>query len=145
MLTKPIASALCALLFFVAQWPEFRGPLGNGLAEKSNPPLTWSEEKNVRWRTAVHGRGWSSPVIAEGRVWVTTATPDGHELSAVALDQETGKIVHDIKVFQVEKPQEIHPFNSYASPTPVVEPGRVYVHFGAHGTAALDAATGKVL
>jgi len=108
-------------------------------------PLTWSEEKNVRWKTAVHGKAWSSPIVLENQVWMTTADEKGHELSAVALDRDSGKIVHDMKLFHVETPQYAHPFNSYASPSPVGEPGRVYVTFGSPGTAAIDTRTAKVL
>jgi outer membrane protein assembly factor BamB len=128
-----------------AQWPQFRGPDGIGAAANATPPLTWGEDKNIRWKTAVHGRAWSSPVILNGLVWMTTATQDGRELSAVALDFDSGKIVHDLKLFHVEKPQYAHPFNSYASPSPVIEPGRVYVTFGSPGTAAIDTRSGKVL
>ena len=128
-----------------AQWPQFRGPEGNGTTSSTKLPLTWSEESNVRWKTEIHGKGWSSPVVVGGQVWLSTATPDGRELSALAVDVESGKIVHDLKLFQVENPQEGHPFNSYASPTPVAEPGRVYFTFGSAGTAALDTRTGKVL
>jgi outer membrane protein assembly factor BamB len=128
-----------------AQWPQFRGPEGDGTAGSSKLPLTWSEESNVRWRTEIHGKGWSSPVVVGGQVWLSTATPDGRELSALAVDVESGKIVHDLKVFSVENPQPGHPFNSYASPTPVAEPGRVYINYGSAGTAALDTATGKTL
>lgn len=127
------------------QWPQFRGPDGHGTSTSANLPLTWSEEKNIRWRTPIEGRGWSSPVVFGAQLWLTTATEDGRELSAVALDRESGRVVHDVKVFQIEKPQEIHPVNSYASPTPVIEDGRVYVTFGYAGTAALDTKTGKVL
>jgi outer membrane protein assembly factor BamB len=128
-----------------AQWPQHRGPDGTGMSSSTGLPLTWSEEANVRWKTPVHGRAWSSPVILDNQVWVTTATPDGKDLFAVALDQETGRIVHDLKLFHVETPQFAHAFNSYASPSPVIEPGRVYVTFGSPGTAALDTRTGKVL
>ena len=128
-----------------AQWPQFRGPDGNGIARTANPPLSWSEDKNVRWKTPVHGRAWSSPVVLEGKVWVTTATEDGRQLSVVAVDVETGKILHDRKLFDVDKPQFAHAFNSYASPTPVIEPGRVYVTWGSPGTAALDARSGKLV
>lgn len=128
-----------------AQWPQFRGPDGTGVSATANPPVSWSEDKNVRWKTPVHGRAWSSPVIFEGKVWVTMATPDGRQLSALAVDVETGKILHDLKLFDVPNPQYAHPFNSYASPTPVIESGRVYVTFGSPGTAALDTRTGKVL
>jgi outer membrane protein assembly factor BamB len=128
-----------------AQWPQFRGADGTGISESRGLPLAWGEAKNVRWKTRIHGRAWSSPVILGGQVWLTTATEDGRELFAVALEQESGKILHDLKLFQVEKPQYAHPFNTYASPTPVIEAGRVYVTFGAPGTAAVDTRTGKVL
>jgi outer membrane protein assembly factor BamB len=107
--------------------------------------MKWSETEHVKWKTAIHGRAWSSPVVLGGQVWVTTATEDGRQLFAVALDQATGKVVHDLRLFDVATPQYAHPFNTYASPTPVVEPGRVYVTFGSPGTAAIDTATGKVL
>jgi outer membrane protein assembly factor BamB len=128
-----------------AQWPQFRGPAGDGVASGRGLPLTWSEQSNVRWKTKVHGRAWSSPVILDGQIWMTTATQDGRELFAVAVDQESGRVLHDLELFHVLKPQYAHPFNSYASPTPVIEPGRVYVTFGAPGTAALDTKTGKVI
>jgi outer membrane protein assembly factor BamB len=128
-----------------AQWPQFRGPEGTGVAAAQAPPVTWAEDKNIRWKTAIHGRAWSSPVILDGQVWVTTATQDGRELSALALDAQSGKILHDLRLFTVEKPQYAHPFNTYASPTPVVEAGRVYVTFGSPGTAAIDTKSGKVL
>lgn len=128
-----------------AQWPQFRGPDGNGHSASPDLPLTWAEGKNVRWKTAVHGRAWSSPVILGSQIWMTTATEDGRELFAVALDRDSGKIVFDLKLFQIATPQYAHPFNTYASPTPVIEPGRVYVTFGSPGTAAIDTKTGKVL
>jgi outer membrane protein assembly factor BamB len=128
-----------------AQWPQFRGPDGNGQSSSTSLPLTWGEGKNVRWKTAVHGRAWSSPVILGNQVWMTTATEDGRQLFAVALDRDSGKILFDLKLFDVATPQYAHPFNTYASPTPVIEPGRVYVTFGSPGTAAIDTKTGKVL
>lgn len=128
-----------------AQWPQFRGPEGLGTAASAKLPLTWSEESNIRWKTPIHGRAWSSPIVLGDQVWVSTATPDGRELSALALDVTTGKIVHDLKLFDVEKPQFAHAFNSYASPTPVGEPGRVYITFGSPGTTAIDTKTGKKL
>jgi outer membrane protein assembly factor BamB len=128
-----------------AQWPQFRGPDGTGHAASSELPLTWAEGRNVRWKTAVHGRAWSSPVILGSQIWMTTATPDGRQLSAVALDRDSGKVLFDLKLFDVATPQYAHPFNTYASPSPVIEPGRVYVTFGAPGTAAIDTKTGKVV
>jgi outer membrane protein assembly factor BamB len=143
-----IAVLVCvaaAMVRVEGQWPQFRGPTGDGNAAGASLPLTWSESENVRWRTAVHGRAWSSPVILGNQVWMTTAAEDGRELFAVALDQNSGTIVHDLKIFQIDRPQEAHPFNSYASPTPAIENGRVYVSYGTHGTAAIDAGSGKVV
>ena len=139
------AISIAALAPVSGQWPQFRGPEGLGTAPGAKPPLTWAEDRNVRWKTPIHGKGWSSPVILDNQVWLTTATEDGRELSALALDMASGKILHDLKLFQVEKPQYAHPFNSYASPTPVMERGRVYVTFGSPGTAAIDTKTGKVI
>jgi outer membrane protein assembly factor BamB len=140
-----VTFVLAATVAMHADWPQHRGPKGTGMVEGQHVPLTWSEEQNVRWKTPVHGRAWSSPVILDNQVWMTTATPDGKELFAVALDQETGKTLYDVKLFHVEEPQYAHPFNTYASPSPVIEPGRVYVTFGSPGTAAIDTKTGKVI
>lgn len=127
-------------------WPEFRGPAGDGHAPKNaRLPVTWSETNNVRWKTAIHDKGWSSPVLWDNQIWLTTATEDGTRLFAVCVDARSGKILHDLLLFEVETPQYCHKFNSYASPTPAIEAGRVYVTFGAPGTAALDTRTGKVL
>jgi outer membrane protein assembly factor BamB len=140
-----IRTALVVTLLTLAQWPQFRGPDGNGVSTATGLPIAWSETQNVRWKTPIHGRAWSSPVILGRQVWLTTATPDGKQLSALAIDKDTGKIQFDLKLFDVANPQFAHSFNSYASPTPVIEPGRVYVTFGSPGTAAIDTATGKVL
>lgn len=126
-------------------WPQFRGPEGDGIARNARPPLAWKEDQNVRWRTPIHSRGWASPVVYDGQIWLATASEDGHELFAVCVDAATGAVRHDQKLFQVAKPQFCHKFNSYASPTPVIEEGRVYLTFGAPGTACLDTATGRVL
>jgi outer membrane protein assembly factor BamB len=146
---KRLALVLLPILLAVARvdadWPQFRGPDGNGIVERGSLPLTWGEGRHVTWKTAIHGRAWSSPVVLGNQIWMTTATEDGRELFAVAVDKRTGKIVHDLKVFHVDKPQFAHRFNTYASPTPVIEPGRVYVTFGSPGTAAIDTATGKVI
>lgn len=126
-------------------WRQFRGQDGAGLSTSLGLPLTWAEGRNITWKTAIHGRAWSSPVVLGNQVWMTTATEDGHDRFAVAVDRDSGRILHDLKLFRVETPTIGHPFNSFASPTPVAEPGRVYVTFGSPGTAAIDASTGKVL
>ena len=127
-------------------WPEFRGPRGDGSSTATDLPVTWSETENVKWKTPVHGKGWSSPVIWGDQIWLTTATPDGKELSAVCLNRETGKVLYDLLPFKIASPAPLsNSMNSYASPTPAIEAGRVYVHWGSAGTACLDTKTGKTL
>ena len=135
-----------------ADWPEFRGPLGNGLVA---PPgdaapvglaLHWSETENVTWKTPIPLRGWSTPVVAGNDIWLTTATEDGHDFYAICVDVETGAIRINEKVFHADNPEPLgNAVNCYASPSPVIVPGRVFVHFGSYGTACLDTATGKAL
>ena len=124
-------------------WPEFRGPLGNGEAADSKVPTVFSETKNIRWKTPIHGKGWSSPVAWKDQIWVTTASEDGKEMFAVCIDSESGKVVRNLSVFKNPEPRFCHPTNSYASPTPIIEDGRIYVHFGSYGTAAIDTKTGE--
>ncbi|HAB10854.1 MAG TPA: quinonprotein alcohol dehydrogenase, partial [Planctomycetaceae bacterium] len=117
-----------------AHWNQFRGPDGDGRSLATDLPVEFSETKNVRWKTAIHGKGYSSPVVWGNRVWLTTAREDGRELFALCVDLQSGKIVHDIKVFDVAKPQSAYSYlNSHATPTPVIESGRIYVHFGSYG------------
>lgn len=149
---KPtLFSALAVALLFTASvqsaehWPQFRGPTGDGHTDAKGLATTWSETENVKWKTPIHDRGWSSPVIWGNQIWVSTATEDGRQLFVLCLDKNSGKVLRDVKLFDVEAPQFCHKFNSYASPTPVIEDGRVYVTFGSPGTACLDTATGKVL
>lgn len=126
-------------------WPQFRGPDGQGHSDATGLPVHWSESENVVWKTPIHGRGWSSPVVWGDQIWLTTATEDGKELFAICVDGQTGRVLRDLKLFDVAEPQHIHTFNSYASPTPVIEAGRVYVTFGSAGTACLDTADGHVV
>lgn len=124
-------------------WPEFRGPTQQGHSDSTGLPLTWGEGEHVRWKTPIPGEGWSSPVILGSQIWLTTATDEGRSLRAVCVDRESGKIVHDVEVFRVDQLEPKNDFNSYASPTPVLEEGRVYVSFGTYGSACLDTATAK--
>jgi outer membrane protein assembly factor BamB len=135
-----------------ADWPEFRGPFGNGqVAERTDGasadlPLTWSESENIRWKTPIPHLGWSTPVVLGGQVWLTTATQDGHEFFAICLDAATGQIVHHKRLFHCDEPEPLgNAVNCYATPSPAIESDRVYVHFGSYGTACLDTATGDVL
>lgn len=127
-------------------WPDFRGPTFDGHASPAaTPPLVWSESQNVRWKTALPGQGWSTPVLWDNQLWMTAATDDGRKLWALCVDRDTGKLEREVLVFRVETPETINALNSYASPSPVIDDERVYVHFGTYGTAALDRKTGQVL
>ncbi len=157
-----------------SSWPEFRGPGGQGISTDKNLPLSWSESENIRWKTPILGSGWSSPVVADGKIWLTTATVIeaskeerdakvtgtllGDEklvarqitLWAVELDLDSGSVLSKIKLLEVDEPQPIHSLNSYASPTPILETtqlagSRLYCHFGDYGTVCLDTNTGKPL
>ncbi|MEZ6147158.1 MAG: PQQ-binding-like beta-propeller repeat protein [Planctomycetaceae bacterium] len=126
-------------------WWQFRGPKGDGQTTATDLPLEWDESRNVVWKTAIHDRGWSSPVIWGDQIWLTTATEDGHRLFAVCVNKDTGEIVHDLHLFDVDEPMRITEENTYATPTPVIEEGRVFVHFGTYGTACIDTTTGEIL
>jgi outer membrane protein assembly factor BamB len=127
-------------------WTEFRGQAGDGHSPAKSLPLTWSETQNVRWKTPIHGRGWSTPVIWNKQVWLTTATEDGRKMSVLCIDKENGKILLDRELFQNADPESLgNDVNTYASPSPAIENGRVYVHFGSYGTACLDTRTFKTL
>jgi outer membrane protein assembly factor BamB len=126
-------------------WPQFRGPNGDGKSDSVGLPKTWSETEHIRWKTPIHGKAWSSHVIWGNQVWLTTAPEDGKQMSVLCVDRESGQIRHDLKLWDIADPGPCHAFNSYASSTPVIEEGRVYVHFGSNGTACLDTKTAKVL
>ena len=127
-------------------WNQFRGPNGDGKATATNLPIEFSETENVRWKVPIHDKGYSSPVVWGNQIWLTTARDDGRELFVICVDLENGDILHDIKVFDVAEPQLEHgDLNSHASPTPIVEEGRIYVHYGTYGTACLDTKTGDKL
>jgi outer membrane protein assembly factor BamB len=143
MLTGSIRKLTSALLLFLCvpvlaeDWPEFRGPTGQGLSTETGLPLTWSETKNVRWKVAIPGKGWSSPAVQGDRIWVTSATEDGKSLRAICVDRNSGAITQNIEVFRPKSLGQLSPKNSHASPTPVLEGDKVYVHFGAYGTACI--------
>ena len=164
-----IGLILCLNHSLQADWPQWRGETGQGNASGEEVAIKWSEKENVIWKVKTPGRGWSSPVIESGKIWMTAA----HEtlateeetrerlkentgsqpltllkeakFHAICVEQETGKIIHDLELFSVSEPQWVHRFNSYASSTPVIDKGKVYCHFGTYGTACVDSHTGKVL
>ena len=137
-----------------AEWPDFRGPRGDGhvpAAGDNKPiglPLHWSETNNVRWKTPIPHKGISTPVVSGNQIWLTTATEDGHDFFAIRVDADTGRISFNEKVFHSDNPESLGngaSMNSYATPSALIEPGRVYVHFGSFGTACLDSSTGQTI
>jgi outer membrane protein assembly factor BamB len=129
-------------------WPQFRGPRGQGISNARNVPVNWSSSSNILWRAEIPGRGWSSPVLRRGRLYVTTSVSPAENgnpsLRALCLDAGSGKSLWDTEVFVHTGSTYIHNKNSHASPTPVLEDDRLYVHFGHQGTACLGL-DGKVL
>ncbi|MCG8648529.1 MAG: PQQ-binding-like beta-propeller repeat protein [Pirellulales bacterium] len=147
---------------FGETWPQFRGPDGNGIAIGQRPPVVFGETQNVTWRTELPGKAWSSPVIADDVVWVTTAIeriPTDEEkialfqhkaveekkfkqlsiaksidLKLLAIDFKTGSVLRTLDLIEFERPDAIHALNSYASPTPVIDGDYIYCHFGNYGT-----------
>ncbi|MFO0808553.1 MAG: PQQ-binding-like beta-propeller repeat protein [Gemmataceae bacterium] len=141
-LTAALLALSLATPVFADDWPQFRGPTGDGHYRGPALPLRWGPDTNVVWKKAVPGLGWSSPVVWKGRVYLTTAVEDdrGYSLRAVALDAATGDARWSTELFREEtgKAPKPHAKNSHASPTPVADDARLYVHFGHMGTAALN-------
>jgi outer membrane protein assembly factor BamB len=165
---------LSALLTYSAvadskSWPQWRGPDASGHGYPGTYPTKWSAEENLAWMAKIPGRGHSSAVHENGHIWITTAieTPASEKekeerlkeneglstvtvlsevsLRAVKLDPKTGGILKNIEVIQKKQPQWVHHLNSYASPSPVIEGNRLYLHFGAYGNACIDAVSGKII
>lgn len=159
------AILLAALVFRSAlaedSWPQFRGPTGQGLATSCLVPDHFDQTSGMCWRTEIEGKGWSSPVVADGKIWLTTAIE--HErtqtkvkgetkdvasrlnLRAVCVDFASGKLLHECELAEVKQAQPIHALNTYASPTPVISDGKIFCHFGTYGTWCLNAANGEVI
>ena len=156
MLTKRIsilfsAVALCSSITW-GDWPQFRGPNNDGHAlaqdgsRERGIPTEFGENQNVKWKIPIHDRGWSTPVILGKQIWLTTATPDGQDLYVLCIDRNSGKILFDHRLFHIESPRPLgNDVNSYATPSPAIEAGRVYIHFGSYGTACIDTRSFKTL
>ena len=160
---------LASTTAYADNWPQWRGPDASGHFEGTGFPTEWDSKKNVVWKVKIPGRGHSSPVVEGDLVWLTTAyeTPASAEdakkrlkvntggqplnllakvsLRAVQINPGTGKILREIEVFNKEKPQWVHKLNSYSSSTPCLKDGKLYCHFGAYGSACLDAKSGKII
>ena len=133
------------------EWPQFRGPGGQGHSDAKGLPVRWSETENIAWKAALPGEGHSSPVISGNQIWVTTAitrelTPDEEKerlaklknpqglklageltLQAIQIDRESGQVARTVDLFKVPNPEPKHALNSYASPTPVIAAKRMSI------------------
>lgn len=170
LLAAVVGSLPTLLLAAEPEWPQWRGSDGQGHAPVAQDlPVSWSETENVAWKTPLPGRGWSSPVIGGGQIWITTAVEReataaekaqrlaGNRMAgqlevsaavtirAMCVEQATGRLLHDVELFTIADPQPIHKLNSFASPSPVLAAGRLYCHGGDFGAACVETATGKVL
>lgn len=126
-------------------WTHFRGSNMDAASADSLVPVSWSDSTNIVWKTEIRGRGWSSPVVYGNQVWLTTATTDGKEMSGICVDFNTGKLVFDLPLFRQDSIYRKHPVNSYATPTPCIEEGFVYLNFGSSGTACVSTADGRTI
>ncbi|MFP6619443.1 MAG: PQQ-binding-like beta-propeller repeat protein [Pirellulaceae bacterium] len=139
--------ALSGGFLFAQEWPQFRGPSGNGHATAVSVQTSWSEKEGLAWKTALPGKGWSSPVISGDFIWMTTAVENKNgpiDLHALCVSLKNGKLIHNVKLFVQSDPEKIHAMNSYASPTPVIAGNRLFCHFGNYGTACLNVKSGVV-
>ncbi len=156
LIASVLLLCVCSLSFADENWNQFRGPHGDGTTNAKGLPVKFSEgSPEIVWKTPITGRAWSSPIVWGNQIWLTNGpeiqntTKDKPkldkpiELFAVCVDLESGKVLHNLKLFDFDTPQFTHATNSYASPTPFMEEGRVYMHFGAYGTACLDTKTGE--
>ena len=139
-LISAVSVVLAGALAARAEWPQFRGPDGGGQSSASGLPIHWNSSENVAWKTAVEGLGWSSPVVHQNRIYVTTAKRAGEgeeSLCLVCLDSRTGAELWSKEIFRQSGSVAMHKKNSHASPTPLIDGGNVFLHFGPHGTACV--------
>ncbi len=133
-----VSHIFLACSFEPQHWTQFRGSNMDGRAIVETAPLKWSETDNVVWKVPVDGLGWSSPVVYGNQIWLTSAEKEGHEFYTLCFDFETGKLLDKKILFTAKEPQRIHGTNSYATPTPCIEDGFVYVNYGHFGTACIN-------
>ena len=128
-----------------ANWTHFRGTNLNGISEDQNVPIIWNDSTHVIWKTAIQGKGWSSPVVFGDQIWVTSSSEDGKQMAGICLDFNSGRMIYNINLFQPDSAYPKHSINTYATPTPCIEDGFVYLNFGTYGTACVDTKNGKVV
>jgi outer membrane protein assembly factor BamB len=123
-------------------WPQFRGPTGEGISTAKDVPTQWSATSNIAWKVELAGQGWSSPVLSKGRLYVTYAlnSTSGTTLVVTCFNAADGKTLWNREVLKPDSAavRQMHSKNSPASPTPIVTDDRIFAHFGHLGTVALD-------
>ena len=143
-----LAGIACGEPAGTGDWPQFRGPTGQGISEAKDPPRSWGLDKGVAWSRKVPG-GWASPVLVDGKVFLSGAeVEDGKTtLCVMQLDAKSGRVMWRRDIFKPEEElaKRRHAKNGLASPTPLIADGVIYVHFGHMGTAALKAGSGEVI
>ena len=128
-----------------SDWTHYRGDHLNGISSEKRLPSEWNDSLNIAWKARIEGEGWSSPVVFGSQVWLTSASHDGRQLFANCIDFNTGKEVYRIKVLEPATVYPKHEMNTYATPTPCIEQGFVYVHFGTYGTVCLRTMDARVV
>ncbi|GAB4163053.1 MAG: hypothetical protein Tsb009_39770 [Planctomycetaceae bacterium] len=118
-------------------WSGFRGPHGTGIAQETALPTEWSKTKNVKWRMPLPGPGNSSPIVSNGRVFITCAEENGTKRNLYCLDRKTGKPLW-VQTVVYEKPEKMHKTNPYCGSTPAADGKRVVVWHGSAGLFCYD-------
>jgi len=118
-------------------WPQFRGPDHDGHSTETHVPWTWSDAENIAWKTELPGQSWSSPIVWNDRVFVTTATEEGVSCRVISLDRKSGSILWNKEVLQ-QAPGHKEGRNTYATPSPATDGQRVYACFGDGSFVALN-------
>ncbi len=131
------ASIFATALAHAENWPQFRGPSRQGVSSETGLPLEWSAISNIAWKTDIPGQSWSSPIVWEDRVFVTTATVASQSCRVLSLDVKSGRVLWNKEVFR-QVPLKKEDRNSYATPTPATDGERVYACFGDGSFVALD-------
>jgi len=126
-------------------WTQFRGTNLDGKAPDQITPLHWTPDSNLIWKTEITGEGWSSPVVFNQQIWLTSSINNGKELYAICIDKTNGTIIHKLLLFKPDSVFRKHSVNSYATPTPCIEDGFVYMNFGQYGTACIQTNTLNIM
>lgn len=113
-------------------WPAFRGPAGNGVAQEDKAPLHWGPGRNVRWKVSLPGPGNSSPIVSRGCVFVTCAEDEGKKRNLCCFDRRTGEKIW-VRTVEFPTVEPTHWSNPYCASTPVADGSHVIVWHGSAG------------